>query len=185
MKTLKDFIIEQTNTEEVIDIPVLENEEMWSQRMIDENEAEQIEEQSAGGMHQSMDPPAVLIMKRKSIRQFPNGQRVALYYVEKINKYVTLPYNDLQWSALSMPEEVEVVSENVMKHLQHIVDNHSAKSLKFKDGKTLKVDVQTANAVLKVHKALNDENKKKVADMAHKSKEHFGKVVDFAYKHLK
>lgn len=48
---------------------------------------------------ESMDPPAVLIMKRKSIRQFPNGQRVALYYVDKINKYVTVPYEASQWSS--------------------------------------------------------------------------------------
>lgn len=47
----------------------------------------------------SMDPPAVLIMKRKSIRQFPNNQRVALYYVDKINKYVTVPYTAMQWSS--------------------------------------------------------------------------------------
>ena len=46
-----------------------------------------------------MDPPAVLIMKRKSVRQFPNGQRVALYYVDKINKYVTVPYEASQWSS--------------------------------------------------------------------------------------
>ena len=53
-----------------------------------------------------MDPPAVLIMRRKSIRQFPNGQRVALYYVDKINKYVTVPYMASMWST-PMPEEVE------------------------------------------------------------------------------
>ena len=44
------------------------------------------------------DPPAILIMKRKSIRQFPNGQRVALYHIEKLNKFITIPYdttNDL------------------------------------------------------------------------------------------
>jgi hypothetical protein len=48
---------------------------------------------------ESLDPPAVLIMKRKSIRMFPNGQRVALYYVDKINKYVTVPYTASQWSS--------------------------------------------------------------------------------------
>jgi len=48
-----------------------------------------------------MDPPNVLIMKRKSIRQFPNGQRVALYYVDKINKYVTVPYTAMQWGSTS------------------------------------------------------------------------------------
>jgi hypothetical protein len=46
-----------------------------------------------------MDPPAVLIMKRKSIRQFSDGQRVALYYVEKLDKYVTVPYTAMQWSS--------------------------------------------------------------------------------------
>jgi hypothetical protein len=46
-----------------------------------------------------MDPPAVLIMRRKSIRQFPNDQRVSLYYVDKINKYVTVPYTAMQWSS--------------------------------------------------------------------------------------
>ena len=62
-----------------------------------------------GVKHQKqMDPPAVLIMKRKSIRQFPNDQRVALYYVDKINKYVTVPYTAMQWSSLgSMDEQTE------------------------------------------------------------------------------
>ena len=54
-----------------------------------------------------MDPPAMLVMRRKSIRQFPNGQRVALYYVDKINKYVTVPYMASMWST-SMPEELDI-----------------------------------------------------------------------------
>ena len=52
------------------------------------------------------DPPTILIMRRKSIRLFPNGQRVAMYYVDKINKYVTVPYTAMQWGALT-PEETE------------------------------------------------------------------------------
>jgi hypothetical protein len=47
----------------------------------------------------SMDPPAVLLMKRKSVRQFSDGQRVALYYVEKLDKYVTVPYTAMKWSS--------------------------------------------------------------------------------------
>jgi hypothetical protein len=145
-----------------------------------------------GGMlsvhHLPLDPPNVLIMRRKSVRQFPNGQRVALYYVDKIDKYVTVPYTAMQWSA-STPEEFEsegeVIEESIMQHLKSVVDGKTSKAYKFKNGKTMKFDRQTANAVLKVHGALNDENKQKVSDMAQKSKEHFGKVVDFAWKHLK
>ena len=51
-----------------------------------------------------MDPPAILLMKRKSVRQFPDGQRVALYYVEKLDKYVTVPYTAMQWSTSIPPE---------------------------------------------------------------------------------
>ena len=46
-----------------------------------------------------MDPPAVLMMRRKSVRQFSDGQRVALYYVDKLDKYVTVPYTAMKWSS--------------------------------------------------------------------------------------
>lgn len=130
------------------------------------------------------DPPNILIMRRKQIRQFPNGQRVALYYVDKINKYITVPYSSLQWSA-SVEEQVEQIEETVIHHLKKIVDSGSAKPIKFKDGTSMKVDRVTAHAILTVHNGLNDDNKKKLSDMAHKSKQHFGRVVDFAWKHVK
>ena len=37
-------------------------------------------------------PPAVLMMRRVSVRQHSNGQSVALYHIDKLNKYVTVPY---------------------------------------------------------------------------------------------
>jgi hypothetical protein len=40
--------------------------------------------ESKGKKETQMDPPAVLIMRRKSVRQFSDGQRVALYYVDKL-----------------------------------------------------------------------------------------------------
>jgi hypothetical protein len=48
-------------------------------------------------------------MKRKAIRMFPNGQRVALYYVDKINKYVTVPYEAMHWSS-SVPNEFKNIT---------------------------------------------------------------------------
>ena len=55
-----------------------------------------------GGSH---DLPPVLVLKRKAIRQFPNGQKVALYQIDKLNKYITLPYSDSMLTA--MPEQKE------------------------------------------------------------------------------
>lgn len=178
MKTLKEFV------ESKVDKKETEIKESVSVETLDAVDSVNLTELVAMDAHLSPhDPPAVLLMRRKAIRLFPNGERVALYYVDKINKYVTVPYLPAaNWTNNVREENLE---ENVIHHLKNIVDNHTAKSIKFKDGKSMKVDVQTAHAVLKVHSALNDENKKKVADMAHKSKEHFGKVVDFAWKHLK
>jgi hypothetical protein len=45
-----------------------------------------------------------MLMKRMSIRQFGDGQRVALYHIDKINKYISIPYNASQW-AIALPEE--------------------------------------------------------------------------------
>lgn len=171
MKTLKNYLVEKT--------------EALPEETVGVNEPEFLEIfEGDQNHHHPADPPAILVMRRKSIRQFPNGKRVAMYYVDKLDKYIAVPYDHLKWTK-DGEDEVLDVNENVIHHLQHIVDGNSAKSLKFKDGKTMKVDRQTAHAVLTVHKALNPENKKKVEDMAHKSREHFGRVVDFAWKHLK
>ena len=40
--------------------------------------------------------PSVLILKRKAIRVYPDNQKVALYYSQALDKYVTIPYNDIQ-----------------------------------------------------------------------------------------
>jgi hypothetical protein len=85
MKSLKDFI--KAEPEEV---------------SLEENQAL---------LAKPMDPPAILIMRRQSIRQFGNGQRVALYYVDKINKYVSVPYGDMALAA----EELEVTDNLQIK----------------------------------------------------------------------
>jgi hypothetical protein len=147
-----------------------------------------IEEDTKPGLPKaSQDPPAVLIMRRKSIRQFGTGQKVAIYYVDKLDKYITVPYGGMTWTVeQSEPESnTEVLEEHVMDHLADIVKNKQAKKVKFQDGSTMRVDTTTANAILKVHGALNHENKQKVSDMVHKGKSHFQKVADFAMKHTK
>ena len=48
--------------------------------------------------------PAVLVMKRQSIRQYPGNKTIALYYIAAIDKYVTIPYN--------MDEILGVTEEN-------------------------------------------------------------------------
>ena len=135
-----------------------------------------------------LDPPAILIMRRKSIRQFPNNQRVALYFVDKINKYVSVPYTAMQWSTSpsipSVAESVEI-EDDVISQLKSIVETESSKVIKFKDGKSMRVNEDVAGLVLKTYKELNHENRENVSTMVNESKEQFNKVIDFARKHSK
>lgn len=128
-------------------------------------------------------PPYVLLLKRKAIRLYPDGTKIALYYNKQINKFFSVPYDTPVGTAIQA-EEVEI-TEAVMDQLHKIVNDKQAQSVKFASGHTRKIDHFTASALTQVHKALNDDNKKKFADLVHKSPEHFMKASDFAFKHAK
>lgn len=131
------------------------------------------------------DPPVTLLLKRKAIRLYPDETKIALYYNERLKKYFSVPYsNEKHIEASIQSEEVEL-EEAVMDTLHKIVSNKSASSVKFASGQTRKVDHFTASALTQVHNALNDQNKKKFADMVHKSPGHFQKAADFAFKRAK
>lgn len=79
----------------------------------------------------------------------------------------------------------ELTEAKVLDTIKDIVKNKSSKPVKFDDGKSMKVDMQTANVILKVYDALNQQNKDKVSDMLNKNKGNFVKFVDFAWKQVK
>ncbi len=39
------------------------------------------------------DVPNIILLKRKSIRTFPDGLTVGLYYSEKLKRYVSIPFD--------------------------------------------------------------------------------------------
>ena len=136
------------------------------------------------------DPPFVLLLKRRAVRLFPDGTKVALYYNDKLKKVFSVPFNSQYMGfnsmapviqAEGMDEQGEMLEEAVMDTLHKIVSNKSAQKVKFASGETRTVDHFTASALTQVHGALNDDNKKKFADMVHKSPGHFTKAADFAF----
>lgn len=134
------------------------------------------------------DPPFVLVLRRKAIRMYPNQMKVAIYYNDKINKYFSVPYGaGVEGGAIQAEEvEIEELEESVIDHIHKIAaGEHPTSRVKFASGETRKIDRYTASAISQVHKALNDENKKKVADMVHHSPEKLEKVAAFAFKHAK
>lgn len=47
--------------------------------------------------------PPLIVMKRRAIRVFPDGQKVALYWADRINKYISVPFQ-----SIGISEEVEL-----------------------------------------------------------------------------
>tara|TARA_B100001094_G_scaffold112923_1_gene108866 strand:- start:3114 stop:3746 length:633 start_codon:yes stop_codon:yes gene_type:complete len=141
------------------------------------------------------DPPFVLVFKRKAIRPYPGGMKVAMYYNKNLDKYVTVPYGKGMDNPLQAEEfmktfkefsEKEMIEEmKVMDHLHDIVKNKQAKRVKFADGSSRTVDHFTASAVTQVHKKVNDANKEKLSNMVHKSPSHLKKAADFAFGQVK
>ena len=127
------------------------------------------------------DPPFVLVLKRKAIRLYPDGTKVALYYNDRLKRVFTVPYNTEDEVAIQAQHE----SVDAIGQLQKIKDTHQHGTVNHKDGSASKVDAQTAHAVLTVHKSLNDVNKKKFADMVARSSHHMQKAAEFSWKHLK
>jgi len=78
-------------------------------------------------------------------------------------------------------EEVELFEGKVMDALKDIVKTKGAKNVKFANGKSVKIDMTSANAMLNMHKKLKDQNKKKMEDAIEKSPEMFMKLMDVAF----
>jgi len=128
---------------------------------------------------EAQDPPFVLVLKRKAIRLYPDGTKIALYHNDRLDKDFAVPY-----STSSQPV-IQAEAVDAIGQLQKIKDSHSHGTVNHKDGSASKVDVQTAHAVLMVHKNLNDENKTKFADMVARSSHHMQKAANFAISKMK
>ena len=175
MKTLKDFLSSQeSEITTTFDENVVVEPSVLS--VTDKPNEEFNEEEQKQNHTHPMDPPAVLIMRRKSVRQFPNNQRVALYYVDKIDKYVTVPYTAMQWSS--------VTEETILEQLEQIVESNEPSNVFLEDGKKVSMTVESAGSVLAMYKVLNGKNKDMVLEMV-KTKEQFNKVINFAQSYLK
>ena len=152
-----------------------------------EQDAEDVKEETS----RIKDPPFVLVFKRKAIRPYPGGMKVAMYYNKNLDKYVSIPYGKGMENIIQAEEEMISFTDyleegkQVMDHLHDITKNKAKKSVKFENGQTMGVDHFTASAITAVHGKVNDENKKKLSAMVHKSPAHLKKAADFAFKAMK
>jgi hypothetical protein len=145
---------------------------------------EQVKEEVLDENVLQRDPPAVLVLRRKNIRSFSNDTFIALYYNDKLNKYFSIPYStnsDINSPIQAEEVQIDEAKINGIDQLKKIRDSKQHGTVNHLDGSASKVDGFTASAILQVHDKLNDENKKKIANMVSSSHYHLSKVANFAF----
>ena len=154
--------------------------------IIDVSEVQDLAEAS---FKDEQNPPVMLVLKRRGIRIFPDGKRVALYTNDKLGLTFTIPYMPTGTSSQGVipgvqTEETEVEEmmeslEQVAKFAQEESPKQTSRHMKFADGSKLKVSHGAAKAIHLVHGALNDDNKKKFETLLQDPKG-FEKAAHFA-----
>ena len=124
----------------------------------------------------------------RSIRVFPNGQRVALYQNRRLNLDVSVPYlpgrlgnpsPTKEVSLAQIKESIQKLDETIIKRLQIITKSSQPQNVVFINGASVQVQPVTAKRILDLYKAVNFDNKQKLTQFVSTSPKEFKKVVDF------
>jgi hypothetical protein len=116
------------------------------------------------------DAPAMLVLKRIGIRNYPNGQSVALYYNSALDLNVSVPFSRSSLDPdgrLGTPVQVgsllpaAAISEGVIGTLKDIAQKQSSGSVQFKNGASEEVHPAIAQQIIDVHSKLDNSNKDK------------------------
>lgn len=111
------------------------------------------------------DPPVVLVIKRKAVRLYPDGTRVALYWSDKLKKYFSVPYGP----ALDSTIQAE---EYVREFLQ-------SDEIALNDGNNVSLNEQTKEMFVDVYERLDEQNKEYFWHQLTESASTFGKLYEF------
>lgn len=131
----------------------------------DDDDYKKLKKEEVTCLEEGVDPPFVLILKRKAIRFYPEGIKNVLYYNERLNRYFSVPYSS--GTPMNNPVQAEEVTIN------HI------------DGTVSVIDEQTANAIDTVYENLSEDNQVKFSNLLKESKEGLDKVLEFVTKQSK
>jgi hypothetical protein len=111
------------------------------------------------------DPPVVLVIKRKAVRLYPDGTRVALYWSDKLKKYFSVPYGTPMDSTIQ-------AEEYVREFLQ-------SDEIALNDGNNVSLNEETKEMFVDVYECLDEQNKEYFWDQLTESASTFGKLYEF------
>jgi hypothetical protein len=123
------------------------------------------------------DPPAVLVIKRRAVRLYPDGTRVALYYSDKLKRYFTVPYATMSAGVSA------IQAENFINELRSSSKLTEDTTLELQDGSQVELDTLMVNRIVYAYDGLEENNKEKFVDLLTSSEESFDKAYEFCRSH--
>ena len=111
------------------------------------------------------DPPVVLVIKRRAVRLYPDGTRVALYWNDKLKRYFSVPYGP----AIDAPIQAE-------EYINELVESQE---LLLNDGNVISLNEETKQEIIKTYSRLDEENKEIFWQQLTESVTTFGKLYEF------
>lgn len=123
-------------------------------------------------LNENFDPPLVLILKRKTIRDFIGGKKVALYANDPLGLTFTVQYDSRSGK---VDNNSPMVSEEAAL-------NHLCETFELSEAVARMIRPNEAHKLLKVFNSLNDKNKEAMRNHI-KDPEMIDDVLKFVHKH--
>ena len=122
-------------------------------------------------------PPIIMVIKRKAVRLYPDGTRIALYYNDKMKRYFSVPFGTPEADISG------VQAENFIDELRASVNLTESTTLELQDGSQVELDTLMVNRIVYAYDGLEEENKEKFIDLLTSSEESFDKAYEFCRSH--
>jgi hypothetical protein len=122
-------------------------------------------------------PPIIMVIKRKAVRLYPDGTRIALYYNDKMKRYFSVPFGTPEADISG------VQAESFIDELRAMSNLTEETTLELQDGSQVELDVLMANRIVYAYDGLEENNKQKFVDLLTSSEESFDKAYEFCRSH--
>ncbi len=111
------------------------------------------------------DPPVILVIKRKAVRLYPDGTRIALYWSDKIKRVFSLPYGPAVQPVIQAEEYVQELMES--------------DELLLNDGNKITLSEESKQQIINTYEQLDEESKDYFWQQLTESVSTFGKLYEF------
>jgi hypothetical protein len=122
-------------------------------------------------------PPIILVIKRKAVRLYPDGTRIALYYNDKMKRYFSIPFGTPEADVSG------VQAENFIDELRSSSNLAEDTMLQLSDGTEVEITPEMIEQIVNTYDNLIERNKEQFINLLTSSEESFDKAYEFCRSH--